>query len=156
MTISIVAIAIVSFLVSAATGTPPPPDFTGLAAMVTAGVGIVAFLISLWRGRENNKKIQGVEDTASYVKGFEALVNRLQTEVTTLSSELSGDRQQWAKEKQQLQEIIDRLRSDLTKQIASNMNLRSEIVDMREQIKAWLSAEEYDEFKKRFPRDSRS
>lgn len=76
-------ISIVGGFILAVTGSSPP-DFQGLAALITAGVGVVAFLASLFRGKKSNKRFEEVEEAASYVKGFDALIKRLQEEIEDL------------------------------------------------------------------------
>ena len=43
-----------------------PPDLTGIAAIVTAGIGVVGFLATLIRGKMNNQRVEEVEQAASW------------------------------------------------------------------------------------------
>ncbi len=133
-----------------------PPDLTGLAAIITAGIGVFAFLISVWRGRQNNQRVQEIEDAASYVKGFDSLTKRLKEEIHEMRQEQQLERSQWARERLQLEETLGQLRIELNQQIASNYTLRGELAELRGQIKGFLNAQQYEEFQKHFQRNSGS
>lgn len=139
------------FMMAVVTQTPAaPPDLTGLAAIITAGIGVFAFLISIWRGRQNNQRVQEIEDAASYVKGFDSLTKRLKEEIDELRQEQNTERLQWTKEKLHFEDIVGQLRVELNQQIAANYTLRGELAELRGQIKGFLNAQEYEEFQKHF------
>lgn len=127
-----------------------PPDLTGIAAVITAGVGVTAFLATMFRGKKNNKRVEEVEQAASYVKGFDALIKRLQEEIEDLHGEISTERTKWATEKSELMDTIRKLRNELQESIAANATTRSELMELRGQIKGFLNAKEYEEFQKHF------
>lgn len=131
----------------AATGSPPP-DLTGIAAIVTACIGIAGFLATLWRGKANNKRVEEVEQAASYVKGFDALIKRLQEEIETLHTEISTERTKWAQEKAELMETIRSLRNELEEKAAKNVLTQSELMELRGQVRGFLTTEQYEEFNK--------
>lgn len=138
-----------TFFVLAASGTPsPPPDLTGLAAVITAAIGVFGFLATLWRGRENNKKVGEIEDAASYVKGFDSLTKRLREEIEEIHESNRSDKAQWEQERRGYQEALSKLQVELSEQRSANYQVRDELSTLRGQIRGFLSAEEYDEFTK--------
>jgi uncharacterized protein HemX len=135
------------------------PDLTGIAAIITATVGIVGFLATLLRGKKNNQRVEEVESAAHYIEGFDALIKRLQDEIQDLHGEIDANeakwqgekeqiRRQWTAEKEALLTTIRELRTDLQEQIAANNVLRSELIELRGQIKGFLTKTQYDEFAK--------
>lgn len=116
--------------------------------MITAGVGVIAFLASLFRGKKNNQRVEEVEEAASYVKGFDALIKRLQEEIEDLHSEISTERNKWAQEKAELLATIRALRNDLQESMANNTTTRSELMELKGQIRGFLTADQYEEFTK--------
>lgn len=134
-------------VILAATGSTPP-DLTGIAAVVTAVIGVAGFLATLVRGRANNKRVEEVEQAASYVKGFDALIKRLQEEIEDLHTEISTERNKWAQEKAELMETIRSLRNELQERAAKSSLTQSELMELRGQIKGFLTAAEYEEFTK--------
>lgn len=135
-------------LVAAASSAPP--DLIGIAAIITAAVGVVGFFATLYRGRANNKRVEEVEQAASYVKGFDALIARQQKEIETLQHEMTESRNIWAREKTELLTTVLDLREQLQKSIASNSVTRSELTELRGQIKGFLTSAQYEEFQKHF------
>lgn len=124
------------------------PDLTGIAAIATATIGIIGFLATLLRGKRNNTRVEEVEQAASYVQGFDALIKRLQAEIEVMHTEMDQRQRQWNSEKDGLLLTIRSLRSDLQEQIAGNTVLKSELVELRGQIKGFLSKQQYEEFTK--------
>lgn len=147
--LTLLTIPIIGGLIFAVTG-GSPPDLNGIAAIITAGVGMIAFLATLFRGKANNKRVEEVEQAASYVKGFDALIKRLQEEIEDLNGEISIERTKWATEKSELMETIRTLRNELQESIAANATTRSELMELRGQIKGFLNTKEYEEFQKHF------
>lgn len=131
-----------------ATTASNPPDLTGIAAIITAGVGIVGFLATLFRGKQNNKRVEEVEQAASYVKGFDALIQRLQGEVEGLHRDMEAERGKWESERDGLLMTIRTLRTELRESMAENATTKAELVELRGQIKGFLNAQQYEEFKK--------
>src|SRR6476469_7716499 len=135
--------------VMAVTGTPAaPPDLTGIAALITAGIGIVGFLATIFRGRQNNKRVQEVEQAASYVKGFDSLIKRLEVEMKQLRKDHESERMKWITERESLERTINNLRTDLRTQTAKNYETRGLLQELRGQIKGFLNAQQYEEFQK--------
>ena len=64
-----------------------PPDLIGIAAIITAVVGALGFAGAYWKGWRNSQLIDEVEQSASYVKGFDALIKRLEQEIHQLREE---------------------------------------------------------------------
>lgn len=143
------AVSLIGGAILAVTG-GSPPDLTGIAAVITAGVGVTAFLATLFRGKKNNKRVEEVEQAASYVKGFDSLIKRLQEEIEDLHSEISTERNKWAIEKSELMNTIRTLRNELQESIAADTTTRSELMELRGQVKGFLNAKEYEEFQKHF------
>lgn len=141
-----IATCVVSGILLATTGTPP--DLTGIAAIITAGVGMIAFLASLFRGKKNNKRVEEVEEAASYVKGFDALIKRLQEEISDLHTDIASERTLWAQEKGELMDTIRVLRNELQTSMAENATTQSQLMELRGQIRGFLSAQQYEEFTK--------
>lgn len=134
--------------IAAAATTAAPPDLAGVAALITAGVGIIGFIATLFRGKKNDKRVEEIERAASYVEGFDALIKRLQEEVRDLHEEMASEQTKWKAEREGLLVTIRTLRSELQEQIAGNAVLKSELVELRGQIKGFLSAQQYEEFTK--------
>lgn len=135
------------------------PDLISIAAIITAGVGVVSFLATLFRGKKNNQRVEEVESAAHYIEGFDALIKRLQNEIKDLHGEMDANEAKWQGEKEQIQRqwtaekealltTIRELRNDLQDQIADNNVLRSELIELRGQIKGFLTKTQYDEFTK--------
>jgi len=145
-TISVVA----SILFAAVTSTPvPPPDLTGLAAIITAAIGVVGFFATIYRGKKNNARVSGIEDAADYVKGIDALTKRLREEMDDMRSEHKHERAQWIEEARTLHAQIDQMRRELNEQVVENYKLRAELATIREQMKNYLTETEYEEFIKK-------
>jgi outer membrane murein-binding lipoprotein Lpp len=125
-----------------------PPDLTGIAAIITAGIGVVAFLATFLRGRRNNQRVQEVEQAASYVKGFDALIKRLESEIKQLRNDHDSESRRWQTEKENLRRTIDRLRSELKSAIADNLETRGHLAELRGQIRGFLNEQQYEEFQK--------
>lgn len=134
-------------IIFAATGAAPP-DLAGIAAIITACIGVVGFLATLFRGKANNKRVEEVEQAASYVSGFEGLIKRLQEEVEDLHKEMSTESDKWTKERIQLLETIRTIRNELQEQIMTNNVTKSELAVMLGQIRGFLSPAQYEEFRK--------
>lgn len=141
------AVSVVGGIIIAATG-GTPPDLTGIAAIITASVGVIAFLASLFRGKRNNKRVEEVEEAASYVKGFDSLIKRLQEEIEDLHSEIATERTQWAQEKSELMNTIRELRNELQQSMADKSTTKAQLMELRGQIRGFLSIKEYEEFTK--------
>lgn len=141
------AVSIVGGLVFAVAGSSPP-DLQGLAALITAGVGVIAFLASLFRGKRSSKRFEEVEEAASYVKGFDALIKRLQEEIEDLHSEIATERSKWAQEKAELLSIIRELRNDLQQSVVDKSTTKSQLMELRGQIRGFLTSDQYEEFTK--------
>lgn len=139
-------------LAAAAAGSPP--DLTGLAAIITACVGVVGFLATLIRGRKNNQRVDEVEQAASYVEGFDALIKRLEAEIEELHVEQRGERKQYAEEKERLLEIIRGLRAELSESLASHAVTRGELAELQGQVKGFLDPQLYREFMKHLTKKS--
>lgn len=147
----------ISFLIFAVSNTPtPPPDLTGLAAIITAVIGVVGFFATIYRGRQNNKRVGEIEDAASYVKGFDSLTKRLREEMQDMREEHKQERAQWSNERGNLEEAISKIRVELNQQISENYKVRGELSELHGQIRGFLNTEDYNEFKKHSSRDSRS
>lgn len=127
---------------------PAPPDLAGIAALITAGVGVIGFLATLFRGKRNDKRVEQIEQAASYVQGFEGLVNRLQEEVDDLRHELNSERTKWREERQQLLNTIATLRTELQESAAQHAVTRGELAELRGQIRGFLSEADYERFTK--------
>lgn len=134
-------------LILAATGSPPP-DLAGVAAIITALIGVAGFFASLWRGKANNKRVEEVEQAASYVKGFDALIKRLQEEIASLKGEMTQERAKWAKEQEELMRTIAALRTELQDSISHNTASKAELMELRGQIRGFLTQQQYEEFKR--------
>lgn len=131
-----------------------PPDLVGIAAIITAIVGVGGFVATLIRGSNNNKRVEEIEESASYVKGFEALVHRLQGEIDELRTEHREQTREWRKEREQLERTIQSLKAELREVTAeaalTTAQLKQaqlELTQLQEQIRSFLSPEEYEEFK---------
>lgn len=133
-------------VILAATGSTPP-DLTGIAAIITACIGVAGFLATLWRGKANNKRVEEVEQAASYLKGFDALIKRLQEEIESLHSEIATERVKWTQEKTELMETIRTLRNELQAKAATHSLTQSELMELKGQIRGYLTPEQYEEFK---------
>lgn len=138
-TSSLVLAPIAAVIVTVAGSSGAPPDLTGIAAIVTAAVGVIAFLGTLFRGYKNNQRVREVEQAASYVKGFDALIKRLQNEIEELSSDHEQDRKKWEAEREVLLRTISELRNE-------NYETRGQLAELRGQIKGFLSAQQWEEF----------
>lgn len=144
---SLLIAPVIGALVFAAAG-GSPPDLVGIASVITACVGVVAFLATLVRGRANNKRVEEVEQAASYVKGFDALIKRLQEEIETLHNEISVERKKWAEEKSELMATIRMLRNELQEEVVKKSITKSELMELRGQIRGFLTTEQYEEFQR--------
>lgn len=142
-----IATILVGGLIFAVTG-GQPPDLQGLAALITAGVGVIAFLATIFRGKKNNARVEEVEEAASYVKGFDALIKRLQEEIEDLHGEIQTERGKWASEKAELMNIIQTLRTELQESMAANATTKSQLMELRGQIRGFLTNKQYEEFTK--------
>ena len=154
-TLGVLAVPLSAASVAVITQTPitspaAPTDLTGLAAMITAGIGAFAFIISIWRGKQNNQTVQGIKDAASYVHGFEAVIKRLEEEIDELREQQGRAAEEWEREREQLKATITTLQRELDRQTASNFTLRGELAELRGQIKGFLNAQEYEEFQRHF------
>lgn len=125
-----------------------PPDLTGIAAIVTAGIGVVGFLATLIRGKMNNQRVEEVEQAASYVKGFESLINRLKEEIEDVKEEQIEERHKWAQEREDMLETIRTLRSELRETMAEQAVTKGQLELLRGQIRGFLSTKDYEEFQK--------
>lgn len=134
-------------IVLAATGSSPP-DLTGIAAVITACIGVAGFLATLWRGKANNKRVEEVEQAASYVKGFDALIKRLQEEIEGQRAELTAERTKWQAERVELMNTISKLRNDLQESISHNTATKAELMELRGQIRGFLTQDQYEEFRR--------
>ena len=137
----------IAVVIAVATG-GSSPDLTGIAAIITAAIGVAGFLATLWRGKANNKRVEEVESTTSYLAGFESLIKRLQEEVEELHGELSTTRSDWNREKQVLEDQIGELKAKITSGHLSETELRSELLVLKGSIRGFLSADQYAEFQK--------
>jgi hypothetical protein len=132
----------------AVTGHDPSFDLTGVAALITAMVGVGAFVASFFRGRKNNARVEEVEEAASYVKGFDALIKRLQEEIETLHGEMTTERDKWSQEKYELLHTVRNLRTELQESVATNTTTKSQLMELKGQIRGFLTSQQYEEFTK--------
>ncbi|MBS1893656.1 MAG: hypothetical protein JST59_20340 [Actinobacteria bacterium] len=139
------AVAVLTYLAAAAGGAPP--DLTGIAALITAGIGVVGFVATAFRGRSNNKRVEEVEQAAGYVKGFDALVRRLQEEVEESREEQKAARVQWAAEKLEHLETVRSLRAELRESLAEHSVTRGKLAQLQGQIRGFLTADQWAEFR---------
>lgn len=146
----------IGVLIAAATGTSsPPPDLTGIAAVITAGIGLIGFVATLWRGRKNNQRVSEIEDAASYVKGFDTLTKRLREEIDDLEEKMeklegsqNEERERWFQERNQMQETISNLGLELKEQVINTGTTQAQLSELRGQIRGFLNAKQYNEFQK--------
>jgi len=136
----------VAAIIAAATNSPP--DLTGVAAIVTAGIGVVGFLATLIRGKKNNQRVEEVEQAASYVKGFESLINRLKSEMEEVKAEQVEERRKWTQEREELLETVRGLRTELREMMAEHAVTKGQLEMLRGQIRGFLSTKDYEEFQK--------
>lgn len=130
------------------------PELGNVAAIVTAVIGVIGFIGTFVRGRLNHKKVEEVEQAASYVAGFDSLIKHLQEEIDEISTTQEEERKKWTTEKAHLLATIGTLRSELQESIAANHVTKGELAELRGQIKGFLNAKEYAEFEKHlFRRD---
>jgi hypothetical protein len=142
--LGVVPIGVVLTILAAVTGSPP--DLTGIAALVTAAVGVIGFIVTLVRGRANNKRVEEVEQAASYVKGFEALVARLQDEINVLRDESSVLRQKQQANMAEFENAIGGLQITLRETEAALRSKEGELAQLRGEVRGFLSADEYESF----------
>lgn len=124
------------------------PDLAAISGIITAVVGLVGFIASVFRGRANNKRVEEVEQAASYLKGFEGLTKRLQEEIADLNQDIDKERSQWSKEKIELLETIRGLRNELQEHMLNNSVTKNELIELRGQIRGYLTHDQYEEFKR--------
>ncbi|MGH2939568.1 MAG: hypothetical protein ACRDPE_15780 [Solirubrobacterales bacterium] len=132
------------FLIAAAASTPP--DLTGIAAIITACIGVVGFLATFARGRANNKRVEEVEHAASYVKGFDSLIDSLQAEIDAVRKDQKDERDQFGAEREAQLEVIRRLRGELSEAVATQAVTRGELAEVKGQIKGFLDPDQYEAF----------
>lgn len=125
-----------------------PPDLTGIAALITALIGVIGFLATLIRGKKNNQRVEEVEQAASYVKGFESLINRLKLEMEEVKKEQSEERSKWRKEREDMLDTIRVLRTELREMMAEQAVTKGQLELLRGQIRGFLSTKDYEEFQK--------
>lgn len=114
---------------SIATASGAPPDLTGIAAIITAAIGVFGFLYTVIRGR--SPKVTEVEQATSYVR----LVDRQDEEIETLR-----------REKRELQELVSTLRSEVREVRAEVSTTKGELSELKGQIRSYLSPEQYADF----------
>jgi phage shock protein A len=124
-------------------------DLTGIAAILSAGIGCVGFVATMLRHKKTKATVAEAQQAASYVAGFNTLITRLQEEITELRQSHDEEHENWARERAQLQRTIEKLKTDLTQAIAEGAELRGQLAELRGQIKGFLNQQQYEEFKRR-------
>lgn len=123
-----------------------PPDLTGIAAIITACIGVVGFLATLFRGKNNNKRVEEVESAASYVKGFESLIDNLQSEIKDLRNDVRASQQSNEAAREEFEGKFRVLNDELTDALIAKRTMQAELLELRGQIRGYLNTEQWDEF----------
>lgn len=144
----VVTVAMLVFAAGQTVAPAAPLDLSGIAAMIMAGVGVVSFLISLYRGRKNNKKVGEIEDAADYVKQIDSLTKRLRDEVEEIRQEQHEERNKWIEERSLLQGQLEQLRKEHSDQVIENYKLKAELSKIKELLQKYLDPQEYEDFTK--------